>query len=113
MGKKVLKGTGIGICAIVAVFLFGYVFQMLWNTLIPDLFQGPEITYWQGIGLIVLGKLMTGGFGSGMSCGCDCKKKKNSGWKSSCDNKTEEEKAEMKKKFKQKFQKWTDVPAED
>jgi hypothetical protein len=41
--------------------------MLLWNALIPDLFHGPEITYLQALGLMVLAKLLVGfgrpGFG--------------------------------------------------
>ena len=34
--------------------------MLLWNSLIPDLFSGPEVTYGQAIGLVVLAKLLIG-----------------------------------------------------
>lgn len=38
---------------------------VLWNHLIPDIFQGPQISYVQAIGLMILAKLLIGfgGFG--------------------------------------------------
>jgi hypothetical protein len=33
---------------------------LLWNHLVPDLFRGPEITYLQALGLLVLAKLLFG-----------------------------------------------------
>lgn len=36
----------------------------LWNWLIPTLFSGPVISYWQAIGLLVLSKILfSGGHG--------------------------------------------------
>lgn len=32
----------------------------LWNWLVPALFSGPQITYWQAIGLLVLSRLLFG-----------------------------------------------------
>ena len=114
--KKIMKGVGIAIFAVLAIFAFGYCFQLLWNWLIPDLFNGPVITFWQGMGLILLGKLIVGGRPGG---GCKCKKSKwkkkkeywtkykNSEdfkqWKESCKTMSEEEKNEMKQKMKEKF----------
>ncbi len=43
----------IGITAIV-----GFVVQLLWNWLIPDLFNGPSISYLQALGLFILTKLL-------------------------------------------------------
>src|ERR1700727_3149235 len=54
---KVLFFVGIGI------FLFGFITMSLWNCLIPALFHGPVVTYWQAIGLMILGKILFGGFG--------------------------------------------------
>ena len=34
--------------------------QVLWNHLIPELFHGPVITYGQGLGLMVLSRLLFG-----------------------------------------------------
>jgi hypothetical protein len=30
----------------------------LWNALVPDLFHGPVITYWQALGLLLLSRLL-------------------------------------------------------
>ena len=55
---------GIKIVAAVAFFglLFGYGTMHLWNWLVPDLFHGPIISFCQAIGLIVLSKILFGGF---------------------------------------------------
>jgi hypothetical protein len=43
----------------------GFAVQFLWNWLIPELFHGPLITFWQAIGLCLLGKLVFGWHGNG------------------------------------------------
>lgn len=48
---------------VVGVFLFGYITMLLWNELIPSLFHGPLITYWQSVGLLVLCRLLFRPFG--------------------------------------------------
>lgn len=51
-------------------FLFGWIVMLLWNALIPDLFHGPLISFWQAVGLIILSKLLFGKFGGhGYGCG--------------------------------------------
>ncbi len=48
---------------ILAAFVaFGYVTMYLWNWLMPLLFHLPEITFWQTIGLLILSRLLLGGF---------------------------------------------------
>lgn len=48
-----------------AFFAFGYIVMGLWNWLIPSLFSGPVITFWQAIGIMVLTKILFGGFRRG------------------------------------------------
>jgi hypothetical protein len=45
------------------VFLFGEVVMHLWNWLLPALFGWRMITFWQGLGLLVLCRILFGGFG--------------------------------------------------
>jgi hypothetical protein len=53
-----------------ALFLFGEVILHLWNWLMPALFHLPAITFWQGLGLLVLSWLFFGGLrGSGPRSG--------------------------------------------
>jgi hypothetical protein len=55
--------------AIVGIALFitigGQVVMHLWNWLLPTLFGGREITFWQAIGLLALCRILFGGFGGG------------------------------------------------
>src|SRR5262249_32637235 len=52
--------------AIVGMFAFvaigGLVVQLLWNWLLPPLFSWREITFWQGVGLLALCRILFGGF---------------------------------------------------
>src|SRR5687768_2637167 len=45
---------------IIAAVTFGT--MSLWNWLVPVLFSGPVITFWQALGLLVLSKILFGGF---------------------------------------------------
>ena len=45
--------------------LIGEVVMLLWNALLPPLFGWPRVTFWQGLGLLVLCRILFGGFGSG------------------------------------------------
>jgi len=46
----------------VFVPLFGYVTMRLWNWLMPALFGWHLIGFWQAVGLLVLCKILFGGF---------------------------------------------------
>ena len=63
--EKIVGFVIIGIIGAVGMgFLFGIVIKLLWNWLMPELFNLKEINYWQAIGLFVLAKLFFG-FGGG------------------------------------------------
>ena len=48
---------------VLAFVAFGFLTMHLWNWLMPVLFHLPEITFWQTIGLMILSRLILGGFG--------------------------------------------------
>jgi hypothetical protein len=49
----------------ICVFVFGGIVMLLWNWLLPRLFGFPEITLLQAFGLLVLCRMLFGGFGGG------------------------------------------------
>ncbi|MCD4735137.1 MAG: hypothetical protein K8R53_03770 [Bacteroidales bacterium] len=51
------------ILAVIFAFIFGYFVMLLWNWLMPALFNLPEISYWMAFGIIILARLIFGGFG--------------------------------------------------
>jgi hypothetical protein len=50
---------------LIALFIFvgGEVVLHLWNWLLPTLFGWRQITFWQGVGLLALCRVLFGGFG--------------------------------------------------
>ena len=57
-GKFVIMGVAF-------LALFTYVVMLLWNWLVPELFNGPLLTYWQTLGILVLSKILLSGLGHG------------------------------------------------
>ncbi len=47
------------------VFIFGSLVMFLWNSILPVVFGISTITFWQAIGILVLSKILFGGFGRG------------------------------------------------
>lgn len=102
--KHKMRGKSPGVIAAMILFgviaitglaiLFGFVIMWLWNALMPDLFGLTAITYWQGVGLFILAKILFGGMGSGSS---SKSKKSSDDWK--CEE-------DQKKKKKSDFSKW-------
>ena len=66
-GCKAVRIAGlavIGVCfAALFALLFGFIVKWLWNWLMPGLFGLAEIGYWQAFGLVILAKILFGGFG--------------------------------------------------
>ena len=53
-----------GLLIVAFVAVFGWIFQYLWNWLMPSIFGLATISYWQAIGLLILSKIIFGGLGS-------------------------------------------------
>jgi hypothetical protein len=73
---NVLKYVGFGILGV--GFIIGVIFgvQALWNWLIPELFHGPVLTFWQTVGLFFLSKILLTGVAPGGHASKDNKWKK-------------------------------------
>ncbi len=46
---------------VIALGVVSAIAMYLWNWLVPTLFSGPTITYWQTLGLLLLSRLLLGG----------------------------------------------------
>ena len=44
-------------------FIGGEIVRLLWNWLLPPLFDLRQITFWQALGLLALCRILFGGFG--------------------------------------------------
>lgn len=74
IGWVILGGIG----AVVIAFLFGYFVMLLWNWLMPALFGLGEINFWMAVGIVILARLIFGGFKHGH----DDHQEKSTFWKS-------------------------------
>ncbi len=57
-----MKGLAFLVCAPLFVAALSLAVMLLWNALIPSLFAGPVLTFWQAAGLLVLCRLLFVGF---------------------------------------------------
>ncbi|HEV2982764.1 MAG TPA: hypothetical protein VGX46_00160 [Vicinamibacterales bacterium] len=48
---------------LVFVFIGGELVLQLWNWLLPPLFGFRQITFWQGLGILLLCRILFGGYG--------------------------------------------------
>ena len=58
----ILRVLKFAVIAVVAVIVFSFVVMSLWNWLVPPVFGWHAITFWQALALLVLSKILFGGF---------------------------------------------------
>lgn len=80
-----------------AVALFGWIVMLLWNGILVPAAGAHIISFWQGLGLLVLSRILVGGFGGGRG------RHRNRSWKEKCENLSPEEKEQMKKAWQQRW----------
>ena len=98
--SKVVKIVKWTVVCVLFVLLFGYITMMLWNWLIPHLFNGPTITFIQALGILLLSKILFGGWGGRCS-------NHQGHWKSKYYEKLSGMSPEDKERFKAKIrEKW-------
>jgi hypothetical protein len=104
--NKVGKIAAFALLAITGIFVVGFVTMQLWNWLVPVLFNGPVVTIWQALGLLLLSKLLFWGFGGGKGHA----ERKRAFWAAQMRGKfssmTPEEREIMKQKMKDKWCAW-------
>ena len=61
-GRWILRGMKIAVLVLLAAAVMSFVVMGLWNWLMPALFALHRINFWQALGLLVLGKILFGGF---------------------------------------------------
>ena len=64
-GFWIKRAIFIPIAIAAGIFIFGSVVMLLWNALLPALFGLKTITFWQALGILVLSKILFGGFRGG------------------------------------------------
>jgi hypothetical protein len=64
--NKVFKIRVAGVLIMLAMLaVFGLGVMLLWNALLPGIFGLPALNYWQAAGLLLLSRILFGGFGGG------------------------------------------------
>jgi hypothetical protein len=53
------------VLALIAISVLGAVVRFLWNAILPEAVNANPISYWQAVGLLILCKILCGGFGPG------------------------------------------------
>lgn len=115
---KIKKLIWIAPLAIVGIVLFvtigGGIVMLLWNALLPPLFSLPAITFWQALGILVLCRILFGGFGGGS--GRSHSRSRRAGERIAdrvadrVSERLENMTPEERERFRQRAQEWRDRP---
>jgi hypothetical protein len=82
------------------IALGGTIVQMLWNWLLPALFGFPQITFWQALGVLVLSRILFGGFGGGHGGG---RSRKRRWMEEQCEQMTPEERERFRQRMRERW----------
>lgn len=84
-----------------AIFVFGSIIMLLWNNVLTPVLHVSTITFWQGLGILLLSKILFGGF------------KGRGGWrnyywkqKMMWNNMTPEQKEKLKEEWRTRSHRW-------
>ena len=104
-GRWIGKGLAflVVVCAVVAGL--SYVVMSLWNALIPQLFHGPMVTFWQAAGLLVLSKILFGGL-RGRHGGWRGHRWRREMWRRKWESMTPEERERLRSRFQHRCGGW-------
>jgi hypothetical protein len=75
--ERVLKFV---LIAALAVSVFSFLIMKLWNWLMPGLFGLHLISFWQAVGILVLSKILFGGFRPRFGPGMHCRRRMMARW---------------------------------
>ena len=105
--KKII---GFGILGIAAVALFGFIVMSLWNSVLVAVLPVATISFWQAMGILVLSKILFGGFLGG------CSGHRAGRWKNEMKEKwqgmNEEEREKMKQEWRNRCRVWKQPDAD-
>jgi hypothetical protein len=117
-GKYALKCLGFAILFLAAIGAMGFIVMHLWNWLMPAIFGLKLISYCEAFGLLILSKILFGGFRSkwGRHCSSCCQGGRGnwrSRWEEKWSTMSPEERARIKKGFGNRCSTWGQEKSSD
>ncbi|OON66844.1 hypothetical protein [Hymenobacter sp. CRA2] len=110
-----LRGLRFLLAIVAFIALASFVVMALWNWLMPAIFGLPLLTFWQALGLLVLSKILFGGFRGGPPGGrAAWKAKAQEHWRNKMESRMQGMSEEEREKFRQKMRRcsppWSRMP---
>ena len=106
--RGVAKGVAIAVAAVVFVALFSWAVMVLWNDLVPPVFHGPVIGYWQAFALLVLCRILFGGLRGWRGSHGHWRRHM---WRERWESLTPEERARLRERFMERCGRRGEAPA--
>lgn len=97
--KIIAKGIGFTLLAVAGVLGITYLVMVLWNAILPDLIHVGHLGFWQALGLLILCKILFGGFKMNGGPG----RGRGRRWKEKFENMSPEEREEFKQRLKERY----------
>jgi hypothetical protein len=106
--RGVAKGIAIAVAVVVFIALFSGAVMLLWNDLVPPVFHGPVIGYWQALALLVLCRLLFGGLRGWRGSHGHWRRHM---WRGRWESLTPEERARLRERFMERCGRGREPPA--
>ena len=100
MGRKVARAVFMLAALSLFILTAGFVVKFLWNALLPDLFDLKRISFLQAVGLLVLSRILFGGFNWHKKGRKWSSSHGRSQWRNKWSNMTEEDRKAFKAKWR-------------
>jgi hypothetical protein len=93
-----VKGIAVLAAVIAVMGLLSLAVMLLWNALVPQLFHGPPLQFWQALGLLLLSRILFGGL-RGRGWHGHWRQRM---WRERWENMTPEERAQLREHFQRR-----------
>ena len=110
--SKAGKGFVILVCVAAFISLFSFIVMKLWNAILPDVLHVATINFWQAMGILVLSKILFGGFGGWGHKKHEWKKRMQDKWQHMTPEERDRFKEALEKRFEGRFGRRWCVPDE-
>lgn len=92
-----------------AVLFFGALVMWLWNNILPAVLGVGALTYWQAVGLLILCRILFGGFRGGPSRGRQNWSRSGPRWREKWMNMSEAERTKFQAEWRERCRKPGDM----
>ena len=108
VARGVAKAVAIAVAVVLALAVFSWAVMLLWNYVVPPVFRGPVIGYWQALGLLVLCRILFGGLRGWRGSHGHWRRHM---WRERWESLTPEERARLRERFMERCGRGTGAPA--